>query len=310
MQIVFFGSAAFAVPSLKALHDSLHEIQLVVTQPDRRAGRGRRLQLTAVKATAEELGLSILQPEHVGAANVVAQLAGVSADLYVVVAYGQLLSRDVLSIPPAGAINVHASLLPKYRGAAPVAKAIRDGDRETGISIIQMVEALDAGPIVRQHVVSIEPEETSGSLTDRLAVIGADVLLQAVEDIAHNKVRPQPQQESLVTWAPRLCKADGTIDWTQPARTIHDHVRSVIPWPGAQTQWGQQRLKLWRVSVVACDTDDRPGSIVATDTKDELVVATGEGCLRIEELQIAGAERQLAANFLQGHPLSPGECLG
>jgi len=306
MRIVFMGSAELAVPSLKALLEcTADEVVGVVSQPDRPAGRKRVLTPCPLKSFAEEHGLNIMTPEKIGDPDSVQALADLKPDLFVVVAYGQYIPSKVIALAANEAINVHPSLLPRYRGSAPIQWAILNGDDVTGVSIIYLARTMDAGDILRQETHPIDQEDTSASLHDKLAQLGADLLLKAIDDIRFNRVRRMAQDESKVIEIRKLTKEDGQIDWSLPATTIRNRVRAFDPWPGSYCSLPSgETLKVWKVTVEP--GVGAPGELL----DDSLLVACGEGALRLNEVQPSGKSRMPSASFLNGHPLRQGLKLG
>ncbi|GAB6066711.1 methionyl-tRNA formyltransferase [Methylothermus subterraneus] len=307
MRIVFAGTPAFAVPSLKALLAAGQKVIAVYTQPDRPAGRGHQLKPCPVKEAALSYGLAVRQPPTLRSAQVIEEFSRLKPDLLVVAAYGLILPKPLLTIPPLGAINVHASLLPRWRGAAPIQRAILAGDKETGVTIMQIVEKLDAGPMLLQKAVPILPHETAGALCERLARLGAEALLEALAALAKGTVEWKPQDESQATYADKIAKDEAYLDWSQSAGQLARKVRAFNPWPVAFTQFGGQRLKIWRAEAVECSAHEAPGTIVRA--KKTLEVATGEGCLRLLEVQLPGGRIMAAEAFLNAHRCQ-GLCLG
>jgi methionyl-tRNA formyltransferase len=320
-RIVFMGSPDFAVPSLRALVEAGHEVVSVITQPDRAAGRGRRLAPPAVKVAAEDLNLPVVQPASLRRPEVVAWLAELEPAVIVVVAYGQILRRAVLDIPPKGTLNVHASLLPRHRGAAPVAAAIRAGDEQTGVSIMLLDEGLDTGPVLATQSTPILDEDTAGALTDRLATLGAALLVETLPAWLDGRIAPQPQDDTRATYAPRLDKEAGRIDWSRAAIELWRHVRAVTPWPGAATSYNGVSLRLldaWPLPVAA---NAPPGTVVslpedaveaapAARPRPAFAVATGDGLLLPLRLQRAGKRPLYAEEFLRGERGFMGARLG
>ncbi len=303
---MFFGTPEFALPSLEALHRA-HELVAVVTQPDRPAGRGRKLTPPPVAVRARELGLRVLQPERLR--DVREELEAMALEVGVVVAYGKLIPRWLLNLPKHGVLNVHPSLLPRYRGASPIPHAILSGDPQTGVTVIRLVEELDAGPILAQEQVPIGPQDTAGQLEARLAQVAADLVLRTLEALARGTVNPQPQDEALATYCGKLRKEDGRIRWEEPAVRIERHIRAMDPWPGAFTTRKGQFLKIWRARVVPAEGFGRPGEVVRV-TQEGFVVATGEGALEVLEVQPSGGRRMSAADYVRGYRIQPGEVLG
>ncbi len=299
------GSAGLAIPSLAAiLKAGKDEVVGVVAQPDQPAGRRQQPTACPLKAFAEGQGLNVMTPEKVGAPESVEALAVLKPDLFVVVAYGQYIPTRVIALAPNEAINVHPSLLPKYRGSAPIQWAIANGDELTGVSIIYLAKKMDAGDILRQETHPIGADDTSGVLHDKLAAFGADLLLKAIDDIRNGTVSRMVQNESHVVEVRKLVKADGEIDWTLPAKTIRNRIRAFDPWPGSTCRLpGGETLKVWAAKIEA--GSGRPGELL----DNRLLVATGEGALRLTEVQPAGKKRMPSTSFLNGHPVSEGGTL-
>jgi len=306
VNIVFSGTPNFAIPTLQALVAApWANVIGVVTRPDRPAGRGRQLTPPPVKRVAVEYALPVFQPESLRDPQATAHLAAWEPDVIVVVASGYLLPQHVLDIPPKGCINVHASLLPRWRGAAPIAAAIRAGDAVTGVTVMRMDAGLDTGPILAQRSTPIHADDTRGSLHDRLAQIGADLLVETLPAFLNGELQPRPQPDEGATYAPPLQKEDGRLDWTQPADVLDRQVRAVTPWPGAFTTWQGQRLKIVRATPVPHWRGEAPpGTVIRLD--DGYAVATGEGALRLEAVQLAGKRPMDVATFLCGQR----DCLG
>jgi len=295
--IVFMGSPDFAVPSLKALTEQF-EVVGVVTQPDRRAGRGRTLQAPPVKEFALQLGLPVIQPIRLGRdPEALARLQAWQPDVIVVVAFGQILRANVLDLPPFGCINVHASLLPRWRGAAPINAAILHGDEQSGVSIIKLDEGVDTGPVLSQCAIPITPDEDAAALSDRLAHLGAELLAETLPQYLSGTISPQPQDETLATYAPMLRKQDGELDFNRPAEELVRQVRAFSPWPGTYTHWKDQPLKVHR-------THAHPGSGQPPGQHTEQdglpAIATSEGLLVLDELQPAGKKAMAGEIFLRG----------
>lgn len=309
LRIVFFGTPAFAVPTLDALLASRHPVVSVVTQPDRPRGRGQRVSEGEVKACARHAGLPILQPTSMKDATFLAQLAETHADVGVVAAYGKILTEAVLDTPRLGMINVHASLLPKYRGAAPIHRAIAAGEHETGVTIMRVVKALDAGAMLATVRRPIGPDETSDDVERDMARLGATLLVETLERLAAGAVDEIPQDDRLATYAHRLTKEDGRVDWTWSARRVHDLVRGMHPWPHAYSYVNGQRLILLRSTVeaeAAASAHADPGTILDA-SGDTLRVSTGSGTLCVRELQAEGKRPTRTREFLSGHRVSTGD---
>ena len=311
MKIVFMGTPDFAVPSLEALVSRGHEVACVVTQPDR--PRGRKLVLTPppVKGAALVRGLRVLQPKKASSPDFLEELAAIGPDLIAVVAYGKILKRKLLDIPPLGCVNVHASLLPKYRGASPIQHAIIEGETKTGVTTMLIDEGMDTGDILLQREVTIEDDGTSLTLWKRLSEVGAELLVETVGLIASGSAEPVKQEDSLATYAPMLKKEDGVIEWSRPAREIRNRIRGMQPWPGAYTYWtlkgSKIMLKLLSAKVLPGPSSE-PGRVLDAGEKG-LIVATGEGALLVERLQAEGSRPMEAGEFLRGHRIRPGEKL-
>ena len=311
MKIAFFGTPAFAVPSLERLVAAGERVVLAVTQPDRPRGRGQRLQPSPVKAAALDHGVPLLQPERAREPALAARLAASGADLGVVVAYGQMLPDTVLATPRHGVINVHASLLPRYRGAAPIQRAVIAGERETGITMIRLVREMDAGPMLASASRPIGGYETSADVERELAALGSDLLLATVRDIAGGRAREQPQNHVLATFAPRLTREDGRIDWSRPAGTIHDLVRGLHPWPPAFTFLDGSRFLIRRTAPEPAPSAGAAPSLspgaVAEARGDRLRVVCGDGTvLSILEIQSEGRRAQPTRDFLAGRRIASG----
>ncbi|MEW6324237.1 MAG: methionyl-tRNA formyltransferase [Nitrospirota bacterium] len=309
MRIVFMGTPAFAVPSLEALAGNGAELH-VITAPDRPKGRGQTIAASPVNAAAQRLGLPVLQPERVRAPEAIDQIRALRPELIVVVAFGQILPKALLQIPPRGCINVHASLLPAYRGAAPIQWAIIRGETRTGVTIMLMDEGMDTGPILMQEAVEIGPEERAGQLMERLSRVGAALLMNALDPWMHGALTPAAQDHAAGTYAPSLKKSDGEIVWDQSAREIINLIRGTDPWPGAWTSHGDQPWRIWRAASAPRQPGQwAPGTITAIH-KESLEVAAGAGSVMIQELQIPNRRKMTVAEFLAGHPLKVGATLG
>ena len=312
LRVVFMGAAELSCPSLQALVESPDfRVAGVVTQPDRPKGRDLKLQPTPVKELALRHNLPVLQPEKARDEAFLGELRALAPDLIAVAAFGQILPKSILDMPRFGCLNVHTSLLPKYRGAAPIQWAILNGEAETGVTIMKIAPALDSGDILAQATTPIRPEDDSATLHDRLAQMGAELLVRTIPDYLSGKLVPRPQPAEGVSYAPKITKQDGRIDWQQPARVIWNRVRGLVPWPGAYTHVPAspqpQLLKIWQAEVVPAK--GTPGEVLQAD-KNGVVVACGEEALRIQALQREGGRRLKAQEFLAGHPLQPGLRLG
>ena len=306
MRIVFMGTPDFAVPSLEALVAAGHEVCGVFSQPDKPVGRHQnKLKPTPVKECALKYDIPVYQPVKLRDGAALTQLKELAPELIVVAAYGRILPDDILALPPKGCINVHSSLLPKYRGSAPINWAVINGDKETGVTIMDVVTELDAGDILSQVSTAIDPEETVESVHDRLAALGGDLLVKTVAEIEAGTVRRIPQDPDLVTFAPMLSRDLSPIDWNQSAKAIHDKVRGLVPWPATSTDaFSQEPVKVFSVAETGETTQKRPGTVL-TAGKEGIDIACGDGkVLRILELQAPGSRRMAAADYLRGHPIS------
>ena len=315
MVIVFFGTPQFAVPTLEALLASRHQVPLVITQPDKRRDRGQKVTDAPVKAAARAHNVPVFQPERLRDPEVADVVRRHAPDLAVVAAYGKLIPGDLLTLPRLGMVNVHASLLPKYRGAAPVHRAIMNGEVETGVTIMRVVEALDAGGMLAQSVRAIGADDTSEQLEQALAHDGAALLLEVLDQLEAGTVRAEPQDESAATYAPRLKKEEGRIDWTQPARHIHDQVRGLYPWPHAYSYLDGARLIVWKTDIrpkpdstgsLQADTTSSPPGTIVDVTRDAIGVATGDGLIALTEVQAEGRRPMSTRDFLAGRTVRPG----
>jgi len=303
------GTPSFAVPTLRAIHESNHELIGVVTQPDKPRGRGRKLGISPVKELAMGLRLPIMQPETTRDEAFIEEVNRMSPDLIVVAAYGRMLTRELLDLPPHGCINVHASLLPKYRGAAPIQWAIVNGERRTGVTVMKMDEGMDTGDILLTQEVGITDTDTAQSLHDKLAQVGAGLVINALDGVERGTIRPAPQENSMASYAPPLKKEDGLIDWSRAAREIYNRIRGLDPWPGAFTYLRGSRLKVFSGEVIDEEVRDRPGKVVQSEPEG-VKVSTGTGFLVIEEVQLEGRKRMPIREFLIGNEIPPGTQLG
>lgn len=309
MRIIFAGTPDFAAECLKPLLNSEHEICAVYTQPDRPAGRGRKLTPSPVKQVALEAAIPVEQPLNFKTEESLQTLAAYQADLMVVVAYGLLLPQSVLDSPRLGCINVHASLLPRWRGAAPIQRAILAGDTETGVGIMKMEAGLDTGPVLLEARCPINDSDTAQDLHDRLAALGAETLLQSLNNIETRLSRARPQDDSQSTYAKKLDKREALIDWQQPAQQILRQIHAFNPWPVAQTQWQEDTMRIWLAELGDRTRRGQPGEIIAV-SKQGLEVQTGDGILRITQLQVPGKRAMPVQDFLNANPVTAGEVLG
>ena len=303
------GTPSFALPILRAIHESTHELIGVVTQPDKSRGRGRKLGISPVKELAKELHLPVMQPQTTKDKAFIGEVKRMSPDLIVVAAYGRILMRDFLEIPPLGCINVHASLLPKYRGAAPIQWAIVNGERKTGVTIMKMDEGIDTGDILLAKEVEIGDEDTAQSLHDRLAQVGASLIVKAMDQLDRGTLHPIPQDQRDASYAPPLTKEDGLIDWSRDARDIFNRIRGFNPWPGAFTYLKGSRLKILSGEIVTEEAGERAGKVVQAGSEG-VIVSTGKGSLLIKEVQLEGRERMPIREFLIGNEIPPGTQMG
>jgi methionyl-tRNA formyltransferase len=307
-RIVFMGTPDFAVPTLQALHDSRFSVIQVVTQPDRPKGRGRKLQPPPIKTAAQTLRYPVLQPDDPRAQEFADRLSEIRPDLFVVIAFGHILSRKLLAIPRYGAVNIHASLLPKYRGPAPIHWAVINRETESGITAMQMDTGMDTGDMLLKERLELSPDETTGTLHDRLAAMGADVLIRTVSKLQSGDLDPIPQDERLATYAPPMQPKDGRIEWSKSAEDLDAFIRGMNPWPGAFTFLEKKRLKVFKVKPLSVDHSETPGTVLP-GFPDELRIATGKGVLSLLELQGPSGKRLSIDDFLRGHPISPGTLL-
>lgn len=309
MRIVFFGTPQFAVPSLEALIASHHAVVGVVSQPDRPKGRGHQLQPTPIRAVAEAHGIPLLQPARIREAAFLDRIRAFAPDLGVVVAFGRILPDALIAIPRLGLINVHASLLPKYRGAAPIQRAVLAGEPQTGVAIMRIVTELDAGATFAMRAVPIPPEATSGDMEAVLARLGADLLIPVIDDLAAGRAVETPQNHALATLAPKITKDEGPIDWTAPAQAVHDHIRGMQPWPLASTLIRGTRYVI-RKSAVATGVRGMAATVIRADGGELIVGCGNDTALRILEIQPEGRRTMSARDFLAGRALAIGERLG
>lgn len=307
MRVIFMGTPDFATGTLEEIVLAGHEVVGVVTQPDKPKGRGKTLMPTPVKEVAMKYNLPVYQPKKVREPEFVEVLRGLKPDVMVVAAFGQIISKEILEMPKYGCINVHASLLPAYRGAAPIQWAVINGDKESGVTIMQMDEGIDTGDIIEKVVVPIAEDETGGSLFDKLSQAGAKLCVKVLQDLEDGKaVREKQPEESTTPYARMIDKKMGSIDWEKPAKEIEQLIRGLNPWPSAYTRLQGKTLKIWKAEVLLEHSQEAPGQITEV-TKDSIVVQTGQGRLKILELQLEGKKRMDAASFLRGYALKEGE---
>ena len=319
MRIIFMGTPEFSVGTLEALAEAGHEIVLAVTQPDKPKGRGKEMQFTPVKEAANRLGIPVYQPVKVRNEECVEVLRSYQADVIVVIAFGQILPKSILELTPYGCINVHASLLPKYRGAAPIQWAVIDGENVSGVTTMQMDEGLDTGDMILKKEIVLDEKETGGSLHDKLAEAGAELCVETLKRLDEGTAPFEKQGETPTAYAKMLTKQMGEIDWTQPAENIERLIRGLSPWPSAYTHWNQKVMKIWLAEAEPCREEIqnegdmakvlKPGMITEVG-KDRFSVQTGQGVLTVLELQIPGKKRMDAGAFLRGCQIKEGEMLG
>jgi methionyl-tRNA formyltransferase len=315
LRLIFLGTGDFARPTFEHLVETGHQVAALVTQPDRPQGRKQEIILAPIKQAAQTRGIPVFQPEDVNAAESLEHIRVMGPELLVTAAYGQILSADLLSIPRLGGINLHGSVLPAYRGASPVARAIQNGDKTTGVTVIQMTPRIDAGGMIAVARTEIGPDETAGELEERLARLGAPLVAQSISSLTAGPVAILPQDKAKVTRAPKLRKEDGQIDWSRPAQAVHNHVRAMQPWPVAFTTWHPRfdasrepmRVIVHKTQVV--EGQGRPGAVLEA-AGDLLIVAAGEGAVRLLVIQLAGKKPATAAEFLRGHRPQPGDLMG
>ncbi len=311
MKVLFMGTPDYAKGALEALIQAGHEITAVVTQPDKPKGRGRELVPPPVKVCAQSHGIPVMQPKRIKTPEAVSQLRQYEADIYIVAAFGQILSQEILDIPPRGSINIHASLLPAYRGAAPIQHVILAGEEKTGITIMQMDAGIDTGDILYQKEMAVLPEDTYETLYERLTILGGEAVTEAVSLLEEGKLTPRKQQEEFSSYASMIDKSMGKIDFGEEAQAIDRRIRAMTPWPSAFTSYQGKQLKIWRAAPTIAESvyGRTPGEILKTD-KNSITVAAGKGALHIYELQLEGKKRMSAHDFLLGIKMKPGEILG
>ena len=306
MKIIFMGTPDFSVGTLEALVEAGHEVVLAVTQPDKPKGRGKEMQFTPVKECAMKHGIPVFQPRRVREPECIEELRKYEADVMVVVAFGQILPKEILEMTEYGCINVHASLLPKYRGAAPIQWAIIDGEEVTGVTTMQMDEGLDTGDMLLKTIIPIEAKETGGSLFDKLAEAGAKLCVETLDGLVAKTIVPEAQGETPTAYAKQIKKELGDIDWTWDGKAIERLIRGLTPWPSAYSNWNGKQMKIWDAEITDGNTEETPGTIVKVE-KDAFYVQTGNGLLKVCELQIPGKKRMDAGAFLRGYQVKAGE---
>jgi len=307
-RIIFMGTPDFAVPALQKLLYGPDQVVAVITQPDRPKGRGKKLSPPPIKQAAEKAGIPVLQPAKIRTAEFTATLQSYNPDLIVVAAYGRILPASILELPPLGCINIHGSLLPRHRGAAPIQWAIIKGDREAGVTIMQMDAGMDTGDILLSAAIPLAPDETAGSLFPKLADLGGATLVEALDLLRSDQLYPLEQNHNIATYAPPLTKDDGGLDWNRPATELHCLIRGLDPWPAAYSFIDGQRFRFFTPEVVHRECDHPPGTLILANQQG-LLVTTGKDCLLIKEIQPEGKKRMTVAAYLCGHPLTPGKLL-
>lgn len=314
MKLVMFGTGDFALPTFLALFEAGHDVRALVTQPDRPQGRKQELIPSPIKLAAIERKVAVFQPENVNDQKSLEAIREFGADLFVTAAYGQILSADLLTLPPLGGINLHGSILPKYRGAAPVARAIQNGETEAGVTVIRMTPKIDAGGMISIARTPIAPDETAGELETRLAILGAPLIVQTIADLETGSAQALPQSKQKVTRAPKLSKQDGRIDWNSSAQQVHNLVRSMNPWPLCETFWHPSEIGRTPVRLIIHKTSVETGSgipgTVLEAQKDRLIIACREGAVCIATIQAPGKKAMPARDFLNGNHVIPGDVFG
>ena len=313
MKIVYMGTPAFAVPPLMALYESNHQVLAVCTQPDRPAGRGHKLTPSPVKIKAVEYGIPVFQPETLRFADskeVRTQLKSLGADIFIVAAYGLLLPKGILEMPPLGCINIHASLLPKYRWASPIHAALLHGEQVSGITIMHMDVGLDTGDMILRKELEVYEQERFPELHDRMTQLGADAMLEALQQLENGTAARTPQDSALSCYAPMLQKADAIINWQWPTNRLINQTRAFDPWPGSQTMYDGSPLKIWRVEAADCEKIYTPGTVIAVDPTKGVLVKTGDSAVWVTELQGNGSKRMPASDYLRGRVIEAGKVLG
>lgn len=305
VSIVFMGTPEFAVPPLLAIHKAGYSIPLVVSQPDRPKGRGRKLEETPVKRTARDLGLSVIQPQKINSDDTISMIEALKPDFFVVVAFGQIIGEHLLSVPKSAPINIHASLLPAYRGAAPIQRAILGGEPVTGITTMRMDRGMDSGDMLLTQTMGILEDDTSETLGNRLSRLGADLIIQTLEDYVAGRITPIPQNHEKATYAPMLNKQEGRINWQHPAKQLDCFVRGMTPWPGAFTFLGDKRFRVIKSISLDIDGNDPPGTVLES-TPGTLVIQAGSGAMSVREIQGESGKRLSIGDFLRGFPVPKG----
>jgi len=308
MRIVFMGTPEFAVPSLEILINNNMDVAMVVTQPDKPKGRGYKVSYTPVKECALKYNIPVIQPQKIGSSDTIEKLRQLKPDLFVTCAFGQFLTTEVLDIPGYGTVNVHGSLLPKYRGAAPIQWAIINGEKKTGVTTMLTVLKMDAGDILLTKEIDIDDDMTAGQLHDRMSVLGAELLLETIRGLEKGIIKPVPQNESEATFAPRIVRETGKIKWEAPAAAIHNLVRGTDPWPGAYSYLNGERMRIWKTKVYDADkeTGNKPGTIINI-SRDFFLVQAGKGVVSVFEIQCDSGKRMTVEQYICGHEIKPGD---
>ncbi len=310
MNVVFMGTPDFSVPTLEMLINEGHTISAVVTQPDRQRGRGKKITMSPVKEVALKHGLTVLQPERVkGNDEFLGHIQSLNPDVIVVIAFGQILPESILNIPRYGCINVHGSLLPEYRGAAPIQWSVLNEDKETGVTIMYMDKGMDTGDMIYKKKMDIAPDETYESLYEKMKVVGSEALRECWDNIVSGNVNREPQDDAKATYAPPIQKSQGLIDWTKPAHVINAQVRGLTPWPGGYTSYNDEVMKVWKTTVVESDKNNECGKVLEVSKKG-ILVQTGENALLLEEIQMPNKKRMPVMEYIKGHTIESGIVLG
>ncbi len=308
MKVLFWGTPEFAVESLKAIINSKHEVVGVITQPDKPKGRGQKVQPTPVKEEALKYNIPVFQPEKIkNNPDIVEIIKNLNPDISVVVAYGKIIPEEIINIPKHKTINVHASLLPKYRGSAPIQRAIMDGEEETGVCIMEIIKELDAGDVYQCRKVKINPDDDIITLHDKLAKEGSDLLIEVLDKIEKGELIKTPQDHQKATYAKPIQKEEGKINWEKPAKDIHNQIRALKVWPKAYTEFRGQQVKILESAVVDCDKKAKSGEIIKANDKEGIVVATGEGCLLIKTIQFPNSKPITSQDAVKGYRIKEGE---
>ena len=310
LNVVVMGTTDFAVPALNHLVEAGHHVVACVCQPDRPNQRGKKIKYLPVKARALELGIPVLQPEKIKTPEAIAELQTLNADLFVVAAYGQILSQTILDMPAYGCINIHGSLLPAYRGAAPIHHAIMDGLDETGVTIMQMDAGMDTGDMLMKGVVHITETSTVGEIHDALAELGASLLIETIDGLLEGKIIPEKQDATLATYADKLDRDTGKINWCADSKTVLRQINGTTPFPGAYTEMGDVKIKCFTPEILESNANAVPGTILTADTKAGLIVKTADGAIKLHEIQMPGKKRMQATDYFRGNSIETGTLLG